>query len=1118
MCIASLRIRYSIPIAVFLSVVLPKLSRPISLSASSISGSRSFDSDNKSHFCNKFVYSLVQRFLLLLSGNVHTNPGPVSVDFNIIHINCRSLNNDKLSLIDAESTKFDIITLSETWLKDTHSDAEKQLSGFHNPIRKDRENNSGYGGVAIFVRNNLFCKHRPDLEVDNLEAVWVETRINGKSFLIGSFYRPPNARCNYWDLIAQSIQKANSIDSTLVILGDFNSDFNQPQRKLLEIMNNFNLQQLVHENTRKDENTATCIDLIFTQTQDFVREVTVYPEICSDHCCPCIVIKNTHHSNCTFKRTFYNYSKLRINDFKDKLVNGSISQVLNNDLQDVNTCAENFSKLFFEEACKCMPTKKVTVRDYDKPWVDEEMKNAFNNRYKLFKLAQRTDSTSDWTNYRVLRNQVTNMVRQKKNIYDKKLDDKASSPEYFGTNEFYKLLKHFLNKKGQSEEIPPLEFEGKLHFTNLDKANALNDHFINQTKLENPDDIVPDLPQLDQEIKDIVITSNEIKKLISKLDKKKASGPDNIHNRLLISAVEVIAEPLAIFFTRCLSIGIFPSCWKRAHVTPLFKKGSASLCSNYRPISLLSCVGKLFERCVHGHVFNFLVQNHVLTQSQSGFIPGDSTVNQLVIIYDNLCRAFDDKITTQSVFFDISKAFDKVWHKGLLYKLHSVGIRGNLHRWFTSYLSNREQCVVLKGKSSDFKHITAGVPQGSVLGPLLFLIYINDITLDINSIIKLFADDTSLSLSLRNPDDRANTLNQDLEKINIWAKKWKIKFNAEKTELLNFKRDNLQTPTLTFDDIDLTDIDTHKHLGLIIQNNCKWDSHIDKITQTVTMLISFLKSYKYRLSRKTLNHMYKSFILPHFDYCDIIYDNCTQYLSDKLENLHLEAIRTIVGAVRGTSHQKLYEESGFTSLGERRKRHKLIFFHKIVHNACPSYLSERCPPLVAQINHYHRRRPLERHIPRCRTDLYSKSFFPEATRLYNELPDDVKTIPSIGSLKHFLNQSDPIVPLYYYGDNRSKEIWHTRLRLGMSDLNYDLFRRHLVDDPACSCGYISETAEHFLMHCTNHTQQRAATIGNLPGYLFFIDILLKGNTNMNNEQNKAVFDIVQDFIELTGRF
>ena len=380
------------------------------------------------------------------------------------------------------------------------------------------------------------------------------------------------------------------------------------------------------------------------------------------------------------------------------------------------------------------------------------------------------------------------------------------------------------------------------------------------------------------------------------------------------------------------------------------------------------------------------------------------------------------------------------------------------------------------------------------------------------------ADDTSLSLSLRNPDDRANTLNQDLEKINIWAKKWKIKFNAEKTELLNFKRDNLQTPTLTFDDTDLTDIDTHKHLGLVIQNNCKWDSHIDKITQTVTMLISFLKSYKYRLSRKTLNHMYKSFILPHFDYCDIIYDNCTQYLSDKLENLHLEAIRTIVGAVRGTSHQKLYEESGFTSLGERRKRHKLIFFHKIVHNACPSYLSERCPPLVAQINHYHRRRPLERHIPRCRTDLYSKSFFPEATRLYNELPDDVKTIPSIGNLKHFLNQSDPIVPLYYYGDNRSKEIWHTRLRLGMSDLNYDLFRRHLVDDPACSCGYISETAEHFLMHCTNHTQQRAATIGNLPGYLFFIDILLKGNTNMNNEQNKAVFDIVQDFIELTGRF
>ena len=264
--------------------------------------------------------------------------------------------------------------------------------------------------------------------------------------------------------------------------------------------------------------------------------------------------------------------------------------------------------------------------------------------------------------------------------------------------------------------------------------------------------------------------------------------------------------------------------------------------------------------------------------------------------------------------------------------------------------------------------------------------------------------------------------------------------------------------------------------------------------------------------------MYQSFILPHFDYCDIIYDNCAQYLGDRLENLHLEAIRTIVGAVRGTSHQKLYDESGFTSLSERRKRHKLIFFHKIVHNVCPAQLSERCPPLVAQLNPYHRRRPLERHIPHCRTDLYANSFFPDATRLYNDIPDDVKSIPSISNFKHFLNHSDHIVPPYYYGNNRSKEIWHTRLRLGISDLNYDLFRRHLVEDPACGCGFIRETAEHFFMHCTNYTQQRAATVGNLPGHLYDIDTLLKGSRNINNEQNKAVFDIVQDFIELTGRF
>ena len=183
--------------------------------------------------------------------------------------------------------------------------------------------------------------------------------------------------------------------------------------------------------------------------------------------------------------------------------------------------------------------------------------------------------------------------------------------------------------------------------------------------------------------------------MIKSLDRKKASGPDLIHNRLLIAAEEIISDPLSKFFTTYINEGVFPNPWKLANVTPLLKKNPSNLCTNYRPISLLSCVGKLFERCTHKQVYKFLTDHNIITQSQSGFTQGDSTINQLVTIYDNLCKAYDNKTTNQSVFFDISKAFDKVWHNGLLKKLYSIGIRGNLYNWFKDYLSNRKQCVVL---------------------------------------------------------------------------------------------------------------------------------------------------------------------------------------------------------------------------------------------------------------------------------------------------------------------------------------------------------------------------------------------------------------------------------------
>ena len=281
-------------------------------------------------------------------------------------------------------------------------------------------------------------------------------------------------------------------------------------------------------------------------------------------------------------------------------------------------------------------------------------------------------------------------------------------------------------------------------------------------------------------------------------------------------------------------------------------------------------------------VYNFLLDINFLNPLQSGFRPGDSTVNQLVYMVHNIYDAFERGKEVRVVYLDISKAFDRVWHKGLLLKLKTIGIRDPLLGWLASYLSQRKQRVVIDGQSSNWSTVSAGVPQGSVLGPLLILIYINDVTENLKSDCLLYADDTSLFDIVDDPVTSSQKLNNDLSKINDWARKWLVTINPSKTECMTFsaKRIKPPHPDLFYGDNKINEVAQHTHLGVVLCNNLSWRAHIFNIYEKASKRLNILKGIKFKVDRSTLRKLYKSLVRPLMEYADVLWDGCTDSESD----------------------------------------------------------------------------------------------------------------------------------------------------------------------------------------------------------------------------------------------
>ena len=467
-------------------------------------------------------------------------------------------------------------------------------------------------------------------------------------------------------------------------------------------------------------------------------------------------------------------------------------------------------------------------------------------------------------------------------------------------------------------------------------------------------------------ISDFEINLNEIKDILTGLNTNKANGPDTISVNMVRLCGHQLCVPLKIIFDNILNTGIFPDQWKEANVTPVHKKNDKQIISNYRPISLLPIFAKVFERIIFKNLYNFLISNKLITKNQSGFRPGDSCTNQLLSLVHEIHTAFDDRkcLEVRSVYLDMSKAFDKVWHDGLIFKLQQNGIEGNLLKLFKNYLANRKQRVVLNGSESDWGEIKAGVPQGSVLGPLLFLVYINDLEKDIKSSVKFFADDTSLFSIVCDPLLSAEELNHDLDLINRWAHQWKMCFNPDPTKpaeeiLFSRKQKSPTHPPIYFNGVEVKRVNDHKHLGLTLDSNLSFAKHISDKISSARKGIGIIKHLSPFLPLKSRDQIFKMHVRPHLDYCDFIYHipvktretidfdstRTLNYQMMSLESTQYQAALAVSGAWKGTNREKIYQELGWESLDQRRMFRRLTQFYKIMSGLTPEYLRTPIPSL-----------------------------------------------------------------------------------------------------------------------------------------------------------------------------
>ena len=581
-------------------------------------------------------------------------------------------------------------------------------------------------------------------------------------------------------------------------------------------------------------------------------------------------------NNYVMKR-FFSYSS--IDAFKNDLRSIDWYPVLS---QVDPNCAYNAFYDTFEYLFDIyFPLKKVQLNDKKchKPWLTHGLVNACKKKNSLYKLFLKNRTSQSLIRYKNYKNKLTNILRYAEKIYynnllmEKEKDIRST----------WNILNKILNRNVHVELPQEFSDNNEVIENPINIANGFNNFFVGigpklASQIPNHNTVNPNFyinKHLTTSIFLEAITMEEVLKEVSNFKNKQSSGHDGITMNLVKNCINEIIDPLTYVFNLSLETGIFPDNFKIGKVIPIYKSGEKNKFSNYRPISVLPTFSKILEKLFNNRLLNFIDKHNILYPGQFGFRKNMATSHALFHFTEQILNEMEEKKFTIGIFIDLKKAFDTIDHKILLDKLNAYGVRGIAGKWLTSYLSNRKQFVNVHNVCSDLLDISCGIPQGSILGPTLFLLYINDLC-NASSILKftLFADDTNLYFSGLNLHHLCNIVNDELENVNIWFKVNKLTLNPSKTKYIIFSNKNIIEPTnLIINQFQIERVNKIKFLGIFIDEKLNWKSHVTYVQNKVAKIIGIFNKVKFILNTTTLFKLYNALILPFLSYCCEVWGN-----------------------------------------------------------------------------------------------------------------------------------------------------------------------------------------------------------------------------------------------------